>query len=344
MARAFCMPQVKNSMSQTQGSMPQLQSEIDDDAGAANDSRTAEFAEAVLNGLAHERRSIPSRFLYDEIGSALFEDITKLDEYYPTRTEIALLQAHGTEIAECVGPVETLVEFGSGSSRKTRLLIEALNGLTIYVPIDVSETFLAEAAQRLEADFESLTVSPVVGDFTKTRDLNGIQPHRPLGFFSGSTIGNLTHQEAHAFLENAAQLLGEGSTFLIGVDLEKSLDVLIPAYDDAGGVTAAFSLNLLARVNRDLSGDFDTDRFAHRAFYNARERRIEIYLESLADQIVHVLGQRFDFAEGERIHTENSHKYTVERFQDLAARAGWTPAQVWTDEAALFSLHLLQLS
>ncbi|WP_108681979.1 L-histidine N(alpha)-methyltransferase [Methyloceanibacter sp. wino2] len=304
--------------------------------------RDAEFATAVLEGLAQKPRHIPSRFLYDEAGSALFEEITKLDEYYPTRTEIALLRAYGDEIAECVGPVETLVEFGSGSSRKTRLLIEALDGLETYVPIDVSESFLAEAAEGLEADFEDLTVRPVVGDFTKPRDLHGIEADEPLGFFSGSTIGNLTHEEATDFLENATRLLGPGSTFLIGVDLQKNLDILIPAYDDARGVTASFSLNLLARINRELDGDFDADRFAHRAVYNPRQGRIEIYLESLADQTVHVLGQRFDFTKGERIHTENSHKYSIEGFQDLARRGGWEPAEVWTDEAALFSLHLLR--
>ena len=302
----------------------------------------AEFAEAVLNGLAERPRRIPSRFLYDKTGSALFEEITKLDEYYPTRTEIALLRTYGAEITDSVGPVETLVEFGSGSSRKTRLLIEALEGLETYVPIDVSETFLAEAAEGLEADFEDLTVRPVVGDFTKPRDLHGIEADEPLGFFSGSTIGNLTHEEAGVFLTNATRVLGPGSTFLIGVDLQKSLDILIPAYDDARGVTASFSLNLLSRINRELDGDFDTDRFAHRAVYNAHEGRIEIYLESLADQAVDVLGQRFDFTKGERIHTENSHKYSIEGFQDLARRSGWEPAEVWTDDADLFSLHLLR--
>ena len=328
-------------------SMPQARGEIAEDIRAAAQStlavHAAEFAEAVLDGLSDKPRSIPSRFLYDEAGSALFEEITKLDEYYPTRTEIALLRAYGAEIADCVGPVQTLVEFGSGSSRKTRLLIEALDRLRTYVPIDVSETFLAEATESLEADFEHLTVRPVVGDFTKTRDLDGIAAHRPLGFFSGSTIGNLTHDEAVGFLDNAAQLLGTGSTFLIGVDLQKSLDILLPAYDDARGVTASFSLNLLSRINRELDGDFDTDRFAHRALYKADAGRIEIHLESLTDQTVRVRGQRFDFAEGERIHTENSHKYTVAGFQDLARRGGWEPAHVWTDRDALFSLHLLRL-
>ncbi|MGD8551044.1 MAG: L-histidine N(alpha)-methyltransferase [Methyloceanibacter sp.] len=307
------------------------------------DAQTTEFAEAVLSGLAHTPRSIPSRFLYDEAGSALFEEITKLDEYYPTRTEIALLRANGHEIARCLGATETLVEFGSGSSRKTRLLIDALDSLQTYVPIDVSETFLVEAARGLDADFDNLRVRPVVDDFTKLRDLGDPEVSSPLGFFSGSTIGNLTHEESVEFLRNAAQLLGPGSAFLIGVDLQKSLDILIPAYDDASGVTASFSLNLLTRINRELEANFDVACFAHRALYNSRQGRIEIYLESLADQTVDLLGQHLSFSAGERIHTENSHKYTVEGFQTLAKRGGWEPVQVWTDADELFSLHLLKL-
>jgi dimethylhistidine N-methyltransferase len=328
-------------------SIPEAPGEIADDdieaAGRGLSEHAIEFAEAVLSGLSHAPRSLPSRFLYDEAGSALFEEITKLDEYYPTRTEIALLRANGREMAECVGATETLVEFGSGSSRKTRLLIDALEGLQTYVPIDVSESFLAEAANGLQADFDNLIVRPVVGDFTKLRDFGDLQVRGPLGFFSGSTIGNLTHKESEDFLRNAAQLLGPGSTFLIGVDLQKSLDILIPAYNDARGITASFSLNLLTRINRELEGNFDVARFAHRALYNSRDGRIEIYLESLADQTVDLLGQRFTFSTGERIHTENSHKYTVDGFQTLAKRGGWEPVQVWIDPDELFSLHLLKL-
>jgi L-histidine N-alpha-methyltransferase len=303
----------------------------------------ATFAEAVLDGLARRPRSIPSRFLYDAVGSALFEEITKLKEYYPTRTETKMLETFGAEIAQHVGDTDIVVEFGSGSSRKTSLLIDALPGLGTYVPIDVSESFLAEATKRLAARHDGLTVRPVVADFTTTRALANASRGPKLGFFSGSTIGNLTHAEAKAFLENAAQILGRGSTFLIGVDLKKSLDILIPAYDDADGVTAAFSLNLLARVNRELDGDFDTTKFAHLAIYNTRKGRIEIYLESLLDQKVRVLGRSFAFAKGERIHTENSHKYTVSEFQDLAQSSGWMPVAAWTDDDRLFSLHLLRL-
>jgi dimethylhistidine N-methyltransferase len=328
-------------------SSPQvLSAALPADAPVAEPARRAteiaEFGEAVLSGLARHPRSIPSRFLYDAVGSALFEDITRLQEYYPTRTETALLEAHGAEIAALSGDVRVLVEFGSGSSRKTGLLIDALTNLDTYVPIDVSEAFLVEAAKRLMAQHDGLTVRPLVGDFTRPHTLDGTPHGDRLGFFSGSTIGNLTHEEAHGFLENAAQLLGPDSAFLVGVDLKKSLDILIPAYDDDGGVTASFSLNLLTRINRDLDGDFDTTRFAHVALYNADKGRIEIYLESLTDQDVQVLGQTFSFTKGERIHTENSHKYSVPEFQTLAEDAGWTPVKVWTDEAQLFSLHLMR--
>ena len=309
---------------------------------ARREAEIAEFRAAVLAGLAHRPRSIPSRFLYDAVGSALFEDITRLEEYYPTRTETALLETYGAEIAQLVGDVDILVEFGSGSSRKTSLLIDALDGLDIYIPIDVSESFLADAAKRLEAEHDGLTVKPLVGDFMRTRDLAGAPRGEKLGFFSGSTIGNLTHEEARDFLVNAAHLLGRDSAFLIGVDLKKKLDILRPAYDDEGGVTAAFSLNMLTRINRELDGDFDTTQFAHRAVYNDSKGRIEIYLESLTEQTVQVCNRRFNFARAERVHTENSHKYSVPEFQALALSAGWRPVEAWTDADQLFSLHLLR--
>lgn len=303
----------------------------------------ADFAQAVLAGLAHRPRSIPCRFLYDARGSELFEEITKLKEYYPTLVETEMLQEFGAEIAQFAGPDRVLVEFGSGSSRKTSLLIEALGDMPAYVPIDIEPECLIAAAERLSERHEDLAIVPLIADFTKTDALPRVADGRQrLGFFSGSTIGNLSHDEAIAFLLNAARLLGRGSTFLIGVDLKKSLDILLPAYDDADGVTAAFSLNLLARINRELRGDFDLSRFAHRAVYNDRRGRIEIYLESLTTQRVSVLGRTFNFAEGERIHTENSHKYSIPEFQALAAKAGWRPVKAWTDADNLFSLHLLR--
>ena len=212
------------------------------------------------------------------------------------------------------------------------------------MPIDVAGESLAEAAEWLSERHDGLAIRPLVADFTKTRTLP-IVARRPrkLGFFSGSTIGNLTHAEARGFLANAAHLLGRGASFLIGVDLKKDPAILIPAYNDKRGVTAAFNLNLLERINRELDGDIDLDSFAHDAIYDEAQGRIEMHLVSLARQTVRVLGRAFSFAKGERIHTENSHKYSVEEFQALAARAGWTPAHAWTDQDQLFSLHLLRL-
>jgi L-histidine N-alpha-methyltransferase len=303
-----------------------------------------DFAEAVLSGFARAERSIPCRFFYDAIGSELFEEITKLDEYYPTRAETALLEAHRAEIARMVGAGRVLVEFGSGSSRKTSLLIGALGETPAYIPIDIAAESLKEAAGWLSEQHEGLPILPLIADFTKTRSLPKVARRRKkLGFFSGSTIGNLGHAEAEAFLANTARLLGKDSAFLIGVDLKKPVSILIPAYNDRRGVTAAFNLNLLARINRELDGDFDLSRFAHDAVYNEDAGRIEMYLVSLVEQTVRVQGRAFAFAEGERIHTENSHKYTVAEFQALARAAGWRAVKAWTDPDRLFSLHLLQL-
>ena len=308
------------------------------------DPARADFANAVLEGFATKPRSLPCRFFYDARGSALFEEITQLEEYYPTRAETALLEAYGDEIAERMGDASVLVEFGSGSSRKTSLLLTALHRASVYVPIDVAGESLAEAAEWLSERHDGLAIRPLVADFTKTRTLP-IVARRPqkLGFFSGSTIGNLTHMEAIGFLANAAHLLGRGASFLVGVDLKKDPAILIPAYNDGLGVTAAFNLNLLARINRELDGDIDLDKFAHDAVYDEDKGRIEMHLVSLGRQTVRVLGRAFSFAKGERIHTENSYKYSIEEFQALARSAGWTPAHSWTDADRLFSLHLLRL-
>jgi len=302
-----------------------------------------DFAQAVLAGLTRRPRSIPCRFFYDAQGSELFEEITKLPEYYPTRAETALLEAHRAEIAALVGAGRILVEFGSGSSRKTSLLLGALDEVPAYIPIDIAAESLKEAAEWLSEQHEGLTILPLIADFTTTRALPPVaRSKRRLGFFSGSTIGNLTHAEAASFLANAARLLGSGSAFLVGVDLKKPVSILIPAYNDGRGVTAAFNLNLLARINRELGGTFDLSRFAHDAVWNEAEGRMEMYLVSLADQTVRAAGRSFAFAKGERIHTENSHKYAVAEFQTLASASGWRPVKAWTDEADLFSLHLLR--
>jgi L-histidine Nalpha-methyltransferase len=304
----------------------------------------SEFAEAVLAGFARRPRSIPCRFFYDARGSELFEEITKLTEYYPTRVETALLETHGEEIAALAGEGRVLVEFGSGSSRKTSLLLRALGDVPAYIPIDIAAESLSEAAEWLSDRHKNLTILPLIADFTTTRGLPAVAAGKPkLGFFSGSTIGNLTRDEACSFLANAARLLGPGSAFLIGVDLKKSETVLIPAYNDARGITAAFNLNLLARINRELGGTFELTRFAHDAVWNEEAGRIEIYLVSVAEQIVRVQGRAFSFASGERIHTENSHKYSVAEFQALARDSGWAPVEAWTDQDQLFSLHLLRV-
>jgi dimethylhistidine N-methyltransferase len=294
--------------------------------------------------LARRPRSIPCRFFYDAKGSELFEEITKLDEYYPTRTETVLLEAYGEEIAALAGSGRVLIEFGSGSSRKTSLLLSALADVPAYIPIDIAAESLREAAEWLSGQHDGLTIVPLIADFTTTRVLPAeARRKKRLGFFSGSTIGNMTHDEARAFLNNAARLLGAGSAFLIGVDLKKPVSILLPAYDDAKGITAAFNLNLLTRINRELDGTFELSRFTHEAIYNEEAGRIEIYLRSLAEQIVRIRGRAFAFAAGERIHTENSHKYTVAEFQALAGASGWRPVKAWTDEDNLFSLHLLRL-
>ena len=305
----------------------------------------AEFADAVISGFARKPRSLPCRFFYDARGSALFEEITQLEEYYPTRVETALLEAYGAEIAERMGDARVLVEFGSGSSRKTSLLLSALACISVYVPIDLAGESLAEAADWLSERHDGLAIRPLVADFTKTHTLPVVARRpRKLGFFSGSTIGNLTPGEAQAFLVNAARLLGRGAAFLVGVDLKKDPAILIPAYNDRRGVTAAFNLNLLERINRELDGDIDVGRFAHDAIYDERLGRIEMHLVSLVRQTVRVLGREFRFTEGERIHTENSHKYTIAEFQALARTAGWRPAEAWTDAGNHFSLHLVRLN
>ncbi|QKP78638.1 L-histidine N(alpha)-methyltransferase [Methyloligella sp. GL2] len=310
---------------------------------AALPEEQAEFAEAVLAGLSAPRKAIPSRFLYDARGSELFEEITGLEEYYPTRTEIGLLERYAGEMAEAAGPAKTLVEFGSGSSRKTRLLIDALDGLETYVPLDIEESCLAQAKAALEADYVSLEILPQVADFTKPVKLPEAASGARLGFFSGSTIGNLDQREARRFLTNAGRSLGPGAGFLIGADLRKRPETLIRAYNDSRGVTAEFNLNLLARINRELGGDFDVSAFRHEAIYDGRFGRVEMHLISLEDQTVTLLGQRLRFREGETIHTENSHKYSLPEFRLLATDSGWRHEALWVDDDALFSLHLLRL-
>jgi len=308
----------------------------------AADAMQDDFATEVLNGLSRRPRAIPCRFLYDARGSELFERITELEDYYPTRTEIGLLERHAPDIAELAGAGVAIVEFGSGSSRKTEILIAALPALAAYVAIDISAAALSEAATRLRTRFPDLEVVTVTGDFNDAMDLPAsLAATRKLGFFPGSTIGNLGNEEAISFLSNARERLGPDGALLLGVDLKKPESILVPAYDDSEGVTAAFNLNLLTRINRELGGSFDLTKFAHEAIYNAEAGRVEIYITSREDQEVTVLGQSFAFARGERIHTENSHKYAIEDITAMAEAAGWTHARAWVDDDNLFSLNML---
>jgi dimethylhistidine N-methyltransferase len=305
---------------------------------------TQEFRDAVLAGLGETAKTLPCKFFYDAEGSRLFDQICELPEYYPTRTELKLLADRAGAIAELIGPRARLVEFGSGAGVKIRLLLNALDRPAAYVPVDISRDHLMMAAADLARDFTALQIAPICADYTKPFALpasSGLHPETTVGFFPGSTIGNFTPAEARLFLRRARKLLGPGSAMIVGVDLRKAADILVPAYDDAAGVTAAFNLNLLVRINRELDADFDLDQFAHEARWNDALGRIEMHLVSRRDQEVRVGAQRFAFRAGETIHTENSHKYTLDQFRALAVEAGYKPRAAWTDDAGLFSVHML---
>jgi dimethylhistidine N-methyltransferase len=303
----------------------------------------SDFVADVAAGLAATPKSIPPKHFYDAEGSRLFEAITELPEYYPTRTEIALLRSAAREIATHIPHGAALVEFGSGASVKTRILLDAAPGLSVYVPLDISASALEAAADAIRADYTGLAVAPLCGDFSQPLDLPADVKGRPIvGFFPGSTIGNMSREEARRFLVQARRLLGAGAAFLVGIDLVKDEATLVSAYDDAAGVTAAFNKNLLARINAELDGDFDLDAFEHRAIWNGDEQRIEMHLESLRDQAVQVSGKSFAFRRGETLHTENSHKFTVEGFATLAASAGWRREAEWVSTHPAFAVVLLR--
>ncbi len=301
-----------------------------------------QFLLAVLNGLAAKQKSLPCRYFYDRQGSALFEQITQLPEYYPTRTETALLERYGSDIAKLVPTGASVVEFGSGSSRKTEILLASLKAPAAYIPIEISASALIPACARIRQSFPDIAVHPILGGF---EDLHTLQLHVPsnarIGFFPGSTIGNFERHEAISFLQSARSLLGPDALFLLGADLVKPLDVLLPAYDDKAGVTAAFNLNILTRINRELDGTFDLSQFRHIAIYNDALNRVEMHLQALKPMTVFISGHEIAFCERETIHTENSHKYSIDDLRALAAESGWHCTKTWVDPDRLFSIHLL---
>lgn len=305
------------------------------------DERGSAFGRDVIAGLSQPAKSLPPKYFYDAAGSELFEQITRLPEYYPTRTELGILRERGSEICNILGQGAALVEFGAGATTKVRLLLEQCR-FAAYVPVDISGDFLNAQARELRQDFPALEVCPVTADFTAPFALPAaVNEMAKVGFFPGSTIGNFEPEEAGGFLRTARKILGNGAQMIIGVDLEKDERVLHAAYNDAAGVTARFNLNVLVRANNELGANFDLSAFSHRAIYNRERHRIEMHLVSRKAQTVRVLGRNFAFSEGETIHTESSYKYSLDRFVSLARNAGWMPKASWTDAAGMFSVHVL---
>lgn len=302
---------------------------------------TDTFFDDVCDGLQQQQKSIPSKYFYDARGSQLFEAITELPEYYPTRTEIGILRRYLDEIVVRVGRRSLLVEYGSGSSLKTRILLDALPQAAGYVPIDISRDHLLASARQLAERYPDVPIIPVCADYTTDFQLPDLNSARPVVFFPGSTIGNFRPHEARAFLHHMAQVVGPGGGLLIGVDLMKDPAIIEAAYNDAQGVTAAFNKNMLVRINRELQGTFDLDQFEHLAFYNSSQGRIEMHLRSLSSHQVRIGDLRIRFTEGETILTEYSYKYSLDDFAALANDAGFVVEQAWTDAADLFSVQSL---
>ena len=308
------------------------------------DEPTSTFARDVIDDLSRAPKRLSPKYFYDAAGSELFEQITVLPEYYPTRTELSILRDHAQEIAAFIPEGAALVEFGAGATTKVRLLLGACR-LGAYVPVDISGDFINSQAEALRADYPGLGVYPVTADFTTPFQLpEAVSAMPKVGFFPGSTLGNFEPGEACTFLKSARAILGRGARMVIGVDLEKDERTLYDAYNDTAGVTARFNLNVLHRINRELGGDFDVGAFIHRAVYNRDRHRIEMHLISKKALTAEVLGQKFSFRPGESIHTENSYKYSIERFALLARVSGWTLLQTWTDPEAMFSVHALVAS
>ncbi len=299
------------------------------------------MAAEVHAGLSGKQKSLSPKFFYDQRGSELFDLITNLPEYYPTRTEIGLLRQHMHEIGELLGMQSFLLELGSGSSTKIRLLLEAIHP-EVYVPMDISREHLIASAQSLASDYPWLKIHAACVDYSKPWDIPDFGPGRYNAFFPGSSIGNFEPASALQLLKQIRHLVGHDGGLLIGVDLKKDINILENAYNDAKGVTADFNLNVLAHINKYLNADFVLDNFIHKAFFNVSEGRIEMHLECIKDHHVHINDNIYTFTSGETIHTENSYKYFINEFHSLAAKAGFSPVQVWTDEAKLFSIHYLK--
>jgi len=302
--------------------------------------RRQELAE-IIDGLRQDEKMISPKYFYDERGSQLFEEITALPEYYPTETELGILRDNVDEIARLVGPQASLIEFGSGSSLKTRVLLENLHDLAAYVPVDISEELLLESAALLREDFPDIDILPVAADFTRPFALPqpAIMPVKNIVYFPGSTIGNFTNEDALELLRVMHGEAGEGGALLIGVDLQKDPDIIERAYNDSAGVTAEFNLNVLRHLNREFGADFKLDAFSHSAEYNPEEGRVELRLVSSEQQDVNVGDEAFTIEEDEAILTEYSHKYTLESFARMAGLAGFDVDRVWTDAERLFSVQ-----
>ena len=305
-----------------------------------------DFLSGVCYGLRQHPKSIPPKFFYDAQGSRLFDLICNTPEYYPTRTETDILEQFGAHMADIIGRSSTLIELGSGSAVKTPLLLRHLAGDASYVPIDICEPHLMQSTQRLQAMFPMMQMQPVCADYTQLLSLppNIRSDQRRVIFFPGSTIGNYTPVEAVQLLRHAAKWAGADGALLIGVDCKKSPDVLNAAYNDADGYTAAFNLNLLERMQRELDAQLDLKGFTHYAYYNATLGRVEMHLVSQRKQLIQLNGESFRFEEGETIHTENSYKYSAQEFEQLACEAGWHPKMRWSDRDGLFDVHYLSLS
>ena len=301
------------------------------------------FAADAIAGLTAMPKRLPPKYFYDVAGSELFERITTLPEYYPTRCELGILRDHAADIAALIPQGAALIEFGSGASVKTRIVLGAAKGLAAYVPVDISADFLERQAVELRKEYPGVAMLPAAADFSKPFELPiAIKGMPRVGFFPGSTIGNFEPHEACAFMRQAGETLGPGALFIVGVDLVKDQRVLQKAYNDKQRVTAKFNLNLLTRINRELGANFDVSAFEHHAFYNREKSRIEMHLASMKRQKVRLRGETIDFRAGETIHTENSYKYSVGSFGAMARGSGWTPIEVWTDADKCFSVHALR--